>query len=80
MASIPLDLQKRCEQRWAARFSRPDPTAPKKVGPESHQQQTEPDKGKRKIQRVKLAGIRSAPAVKKVGNSRKKVERRLRHE
>jgi hypothetical protein len=23
MASIPLDLQKRCEQRWAARFSRP---------------------------------------------------------
>ena len=27
MASIPLDLQKRCEQRWAARFSRP--VAPK---------------------------------------------------
>jgi len=24
MANIPLDLQKRCEQRWAARFSRPD--------------------------------------------------------
>jgi hypothetical protein len=23
MANIPLDLQKRCEQRWAARFSRP---------------------------------------------------------
>ena len=23
MASISLDLQKRCEQRWTARFSRP---------------------------------------------------------
>ena len=23
MASVPLDLQKKCEQRWAARFSRP---------------------------------------------------------
>jgi hypothetical protein len=28
MASIPLDLQKRCEKRWAARFSRPE--APKR--------------------------------------------------
>jgi hypothetical protein len=46
MASIPLDLQKRCEQRWAARFSRPDPTAPQKLGPESQQQQIKPDRGK----------------------------------
>jgi hypothetical protein len=64
MASIPLDLQKRCEQRWAARFFRPDPTAPEKPEPESQQQQTEPpDKGKRKTHRLKPAGIRSVPAV-----------------
>ena len=56
MASIPLDLQKRCEQRWAARFLRTDPTAPKKKPePESQQQQTEPDKGKRKTHRLKPA-------------------------
>jgi hypothetical protein len=31
MCDIPLDLQRRFEQRWAARFSRPcPPTAPKK--------------------------------------------------
>jgi hypothetical protein len=29
MSNIPLDLERRCEQRWAARFSRPNPpTAP----------------------------------------------------
>ena len=61
MASIPLDLQKRCEKRWAARFFRADPTAPKKPGPE--RQQTEPDKGKRKIRPLKPGSIRSAPAV-----------------
>jgi len=63
MASIPLDLQKRCEQRWTARFFRPDPTAPKKPEAESQQQQTEPAKGKRKTRRVKPAGIRFAPTV-----------------
>ncbi len=30
MCDIPLDLQRRLEQRWAARFSRLQPTAPKK--------------------------------------------------
>jgi hypothetical protein len=31
MSSIPLDLQRRFERRWAARFLRPDPpTAPQK--------------------------------------------------
>ena len=63
MTSIPLDLQKRCEQRWAARFVRPDPIAPKRPVPESHQQQTEPEKGKGKTHRVKPVGIRTAPAV-----------------
>jgi hypothetical protein len=27
MIIIPLDLQRRCERRWAARFSRPIPSA-----------------------------------------------------
>jgi len=27
MSIIPLDLQRRCERRWAARFSRPNPSA-----------------------------------------------------
>jgi len=61
MASIPLDLQKRCERRWAARFFQPDPTTPKKPGPERQQRQTEPGKGKRKTHRLKPAGIRPAP-------------------
>jgi hypothetical protein len=31
MCDIPLDLQRRLEQRWAARFSRPNPpTTPKR--------------------------------------------------
>jgi hypothetical protein len=25
MSNIPLDLQRKCEQRWAARFLRPAP-------------------------------------------------------
>jgi len=62
MADIPLDLQRRFEQRWAARFLRP--AAPKKQELEKQDQQlTEPGKGKRKTRRIKSVGIRSAPAV-----------------
>jgi hypothetical protein len=57
---IPLELQRRCEQRWAARFRRP-PTAPQ--GQPQQQQLSEPTKAKRKTRRVKAAGLRSAPAV-----------------
>jgi hypothetical protein len=33
---VPLDLQRKCEQRWAARFARPAPSAaPKGHQPES---------------------------------------------
>jgi hypothetical protein len=42
---------------------RTDPTAPKKPEAESQQQQTEPDKGKRKTHRLKPGGIRPTPAV-----------------
>jgi hypothetical protein len=59
MANIPLDLQRRLEQRWAARIVRP--AAPKKQEPERQDQQlTEPGKGKRKPHRIKPVGIRSA--------------------
>jgi hypothetical protein len=62
MANIPLDLQRRFEQRWAARFVRP--AAPKKQELERQDHQlTEPSKGKRKTRRIKPVGIRSAPAV-----------------
>jgi hypothetical protein len=63
MADIPLDLQRRFEQRWAARFVRP--AAPKKqeLERQDHHQLTEPSKDKRKTRRIRQVGIRSAPAV-----------------
>jgi hypothetical protein len=40
MSSIPLDLQRRFERRWAARFSRPNPpTAPQRHQLEKQDQQ-----------------------------------------
>jgi hypothetical protein len=64
MSSIPLDLQRRCEQRWAARFSRSvEPVASRKQGPEKESQQiAAPGEGKRKTRRAKPTGFRSAPA------------------
>ena len=57
MADIPLDLQRRFEERWAARFLRP--AAPKKQGLERQDQQlTEPGKSKGKTRRTKSVGIR----------------------
>jgi hypothetical protein len=62
MGNIPLDLQRRFEQRWAARFFRLNPpTAPEKHPPESQSQQ--PAKAKEKTRRVKAASLISAPAV-----------------
>lgn len=50
MSSIPLDLQRRCDRRWAARFSQPvGRTASRKQGPERKSLHiTEPDKSKTK--------------------------------
>jgi hypothetical protein len=59
MSIIPLDLERRFEQRWAARFS---------AVPQEHrverqgQQLTAPGKSKRKTRRVESAGSRSAPS------------------
>jgi len=68
MSFIPLDLQRRFEQRWAARFCRlAAPAAPQSQTQQQQQQQqqqlSEPDKTKGKTRRVKAAGLRSAPAV-----------------
>ena len=52
MADIPLDLQRRFERRWAARFVRA--AAAKKQELERQDQQlTEPGKDKRKTHRIK---------------------------
>jgi hypothetical protein len=54
MNSIPLDLQRRFEQRWAARFAS---AAPQKHRPEKQPQQpAAPGKGKRKTRRREPAG------------------------
>jgi hypothetical protein len=65
MGNIPLDLQRRCEQRWAARFSRPvPPITSGEHGPEKESQQIAASgTGKRKTHRIKPAGFRFAPAV-----------------
>jgi hypothetical protein len=65
MSIIPLDVQRRCERRWAARFSRPtESVAPRNQGPERESQQIAgPDKSKRKTRRVEAAGSRPLSAV-----------------
>jgi hypothetical protein len=66
MSDIPLDLQKRCEQRWAARFCRPKPstTISQKQQPQGQDQPlAAPGKGKTKEARKLNAGFRSPPTV-----------------
>ena len=62
---VPLDLQRKCEQRWAARFARPAPSAaPKGHQPESQNQQlAAPAEAKEKTGRVEAAGLGSATAA-----------------
>lgn len=64
MSVIPLEVQRRNEERWAARFCRPDPGAPKKQGVEGQDQQlAAPVNGNGKTDRVEPTGLRSPPAV-----------------
>ena len=50
MPSIPLHLQRRFEQRWAAKFLfRPDPNAPKTQELETHDQQQAPVKANERL-------------------------------
>jgi hypothetical protein len=62
MSVIPLDLQRRCERRSAARFSlRAEPVASRKQGPERGSQQiAEPAEAKRKTRRLN-PGLRLVP-------------------
>jgi hypothetical protein len=62
MSNIPLDLERRCEKRWAARFSA-SRALRKQHRLEGQQQLTTPDNSKRKTRRVESAGLRSKPAV-----------------
>ena len=65
MAIIPLDLQRRFEQRWAARFARrASPVVPQGHQPESQKQQpAAPAEFKRKSPRVGPTGLKTAPAA-----------------
>ena len=64
MSIIPLDVQRRCERRWAARFSRPtESVAPRNQRPERESQQIAgPDNSKSKARRVESAGLTSVIA------------------
>ena len=58
MSIIPLDLQRRYEQRWAARFARPvPPVAPKQALEGQDQQLTPPTEGKKKTRRIEPTGL-----------------------
>jgi hypothetical protein len=65
MGIIPLDVQRRCERRWTARFSRPTESAsPQNQRPESESQQIAgPDKSKRKTHPIGAAAPRPLSAV-----------------
>jgi len=65
VSDIPLHLQRKFEQRWAAKFVPPaESSSPQKQWPEKHgQQNVAPSKGKRKTRRAESAGLASALAV-----------------
>ena len=67
MSIIPLDLQRRCEQRWAARFSAAralrEQHRLERQQLQQQQQLTAPDNSKRKTRRVESAGLKPAQAV-----------------
>jgi hypothetical protein len=63
MSSIPLHLQRRFEQRWAARFRPVDPAAPEKHQPEKQMQQSvAPAEAKRKTRPLGPVGLRATRA------------------
>ena len=65
MSTVSLDLQRRCEKRWASRFQRPaEPAAAPEHQPEKQDRQpTASRKGKGKARRLTLEGARSEPAA-----------------
>ena len=64
MSNIPLDLERRCERRWAARFSAARALRQQhRLERQQQQQLTAPDNSKRKTHRAEAAGLRSVAAV-----------------
>jgi hypothetical protein len=61
MCDIPLDLERRFERRWAARFS--GPAKEHRLERQQHQLVTTPDKSKRKTRRLEPAGLKPLPTV-----------------
>jgi hypothetical protein len=60
MSIIPLDLERRCEQRWAASFSAARALKEQhRLERQQHQQLTPPYNGKRKTSRVAPTDLRS---------------------
>jgi hypothetical protein len=65
MSILPLDIQRRCERRWAARFSRStELVAPRNLPPEAESQRVAgPEESKRKTHWVDSACSRPLSAV-----------------
>jgi hypothetical protein len=59
MCDIPLDLERRFERRWAARFSGPAKEH-RLEEQQQHQRVTAPDKSKRKTPPLEPTGLASA--------------------
>ena len=65
MSDIPVHVQRRFEQRWAARFARPaPPSAPNVHRPEKADQRlAESGKAKMQTRRTEAAGLMSVAAA-----------------
>ena len=59
MSSIPLDVERRCEQRWASRFSAARALREQHRLEGQQQQLNAPDKSKRKTRRVEAIDLAS---------------------
>jgi hypothetical protein len=63
MSSIPLDLERRCEQRWAARFEAARALREQYRLERQQQQLAAPENSKRKNLRAEAAGLMSVATV-----------------
>lgn len=65
MSTVPLDLQRRCERRWAARHQRPqEPAATPKHRPEKQDQRlAAPAQGQNKKPPGSTDGFEVVPAA-----------------
>jgi hypothetical protein len=64
MSNIPLDIERRCEQRWAARFSAARALRKQhRLEGQTQQPLTGLDNGKRDSGRIEAARLKPTPAV-----------------